>query len=988
MDLDVWSDTKYVMLSRFIKNHKSWRQCVADYMDIALEDAKVELIRLFYGGKPSCDIPFLVKLCTEIQDAAQAIVQRESSRRWQQLYSERRDPEFWLLSAILSMDEASMLASVSSLLGGSMCVLLFDGAIIRCRDLRDDISLFHALETDDFGNCLLTALYYMEDECDLGELSETELHDGISARDFNLSSMHLSQRDDDVVYALKWLPDGFSYQDAQNGAVYVFHEKGASEAPGHWWTAKICGTTQMAIFDARVQGAQFQDVLEEIDGTTAFLLTLTTSSDPLDMPPGSAYDLRGRGPSTDGDDVLFVSTPVQTCVECGAPLAPAHAVSGRLYTLQGIKPVEVTTKRCSRKSCRVHHHYNYRKVHGQKYHSLSLQDLEYVFVNSKVGFDRTFLEYHDALQFRGGVSHNAIEFAQSQVLWEDADQRYRWHRECASAQLYHSVVLESNEMWAHSTDGVRKRIFNIDIDDPLSNNFLVDYQEWWHKHQLSRAEWRKVAEVVMDGHEKVSGTPPSHVGRPRKDGHTRQRQNGWFMAIDPATGLVLSVANMAEPENNQIAKSVLNHVISRYATSFNTKSADTHIFYVLLYVKKHNLLIRKGYIRQNLSAGSLGVSMIDAASGAFTFWLSLYSGTVRFSELRFVEGYTWQGKQHPLACKRQTGGSGDHGLKGLGVGNILIPASAPGYRRLEESSPGAYFLACAPVSVAASCYPAPRLEVSSPVTQRFDSFLGIAPDAIVCRLDLRALTRLSSGAMAKRSLDAGEAGPTSRPRLLPPPLASTAYEEASSEPEEDPVGEPGPVIPSAVAKTGVPPPPPPPMHLGGDNSTMEAASAKASPIPATATAGPRPRPHLAPMRSGPPAPSPATPASDFLSAPGASEGVHIFVPGPRALSMSSFSWRRLMSGASDSSGAFDSSDLEREHLSTLDEQGRRLYLAAREDRLRRAEMGEVFGPRFHSGGCDYPLCESCHGQTSLSHSAAYFEALQAALLPYAWCLMA
>ena len=80
--------------------------------------------------------------------------------------------------------------------------------------------------------------------------------------------------------------------------------------------------------------------------------------------------------------------------------------------------------------------------------------------------------------------------------------------------------------------------------------------------------------------------------------------------------------------------------------------------------------------------------------------------------------------------------------------------------RLEESSPGAYFLACAPVSVAASCYPAPRLEVSSPgawftaeivaccqwlstlccrlevsspVTQRFDSFLGIAPDAIVCR---------------------------------------------------------------------------------------------------------------------------------------------------------------------------------------------------------------------------------------------------------------
>ncbi|OLQ14108.1 hypothetical protein AK812_SmicGene1850 [Symbiodinium microadriaticum] len=445
MDLDVWSDAKYVMLSRFIKNYKSWHQCAADYMNITLEDAKVELIRLFYGGNLSCDIPFLVKLCTEIQDAARATVQHESSRRWQQLYSERRSPQFSRLSGTLSMDEASMLASVSSLMGKSMCVLLFDGGYIRCRDLHDDISLFHALEADDsrVGTQIRRWGPLHIDECDLGELSESELHDGFSARDFNLSSMHLSQRDDDAVYALKWLPDGFSSQDAQNGAVCVFHEKGTSEA-----SECLLG----------VQTTQFQDVLEDIEGTTAFLLTLTTSTDPLDMPPGSAYDLRGRDPSADEDDVLFVSTPVRTCVECGAPLAPALAVSGRVYTLQGMKQVEVTTKRCSRKAAvYTNHHYNYRKVHGQNYHSLSLQDLEYVFVNSKVGFERTFLDYHDALQFRGVISHNAIEFAQSQVLWEDADQHYRWHHEYASAQLYYSVVLESNEMWAHSTDDMRKR---------------------------------------------------------------------------------------------------------------------------------------------------------------------------------------------------------------------------------------------------------------------------------------------------------------------------------------------------------------------------------------------------------------------------------------------------------------------------------------------------------------------------------------------------
>ena len=221
-----------------------------------------------------------------------------------------------------------------------------------------------------------------------------------------------------------------------------------------------------------------------MDNSGPRVLTLPTATEPVHMPLHSAYDLRGAGPSADDADTLRITTPVRVCVECSSPLAPAHEVAGRVYTLSGLRQVVVTTKRCSRKSCRAHHHYNYRKVDGQKTHSLPLEDLEYVFANSKVGFERTFLDYHDALQFRGGISHNAIEFAQSQTLWEDAEQHCRWHREYASAQLYYSVVLESNEMWAKSTEATRRRTFNIDIDNPLSNNFLADYQDWWHKHQF------------------------------------------------------------------------------------------------------------------------------------------------------------------------------------------------------------------------------------------------------------------------------------------------------------------------------------------------------------------------------------------------------------------------------------------------------------------------------------------------------------------------
>ncbi|CAE7444112.1 unnamed protein product, partial [Symbiodinium necroappetens] len=51
-----------------------------------------------------------------------------------------------------------------------------------------------------------------------------------------------------------------------------------------------------------------------------------------------------------------------------------------------------------------------------------------------------------------------------------------------------------------------------------------------------------------------------------------------------------------------------------------------------------------------------------------------------------------------------------------------------------------------------------------------------------------------------------------------------------------------------------------------------------------------------------------------------------------------------MASESDSSGAFNSADIEREHLATLDAPNRRLYLEEQENRVRRARLGEVFGP--------------------------------------------
>ena len=307
--------------------------------------------------------------------------------------------------------------------------------------------------------------------------------------------------------------------------------------------------------------------------------------------------------------------------------------------------------------------------------------MDYVFVNSKLGFSRQFLDYHNALQFRGGLSHNAIMFAQCEVIWEKYDQHARWHIEYANAQLYYQVLKEATQMWT-SPPG-QQQLLKILVEQPLGNNFLDFYRDWWHRKQFSLGEWRAVREVVIDGHEKVSvsakcqGPPPAHVGRPRKEGAKKQRQNGWFMAMDPCSGLVLSVDDMEEPENNAVAKKVLGKVMAKatnldcviydkmcvcmksfasdkefkqvkywpvdrfhakahssscpcspvhirrldlrlrsvnssiaeqtfswfrgYASSFNTKAHDTHIFYVLLYVKMHNNLVRQNRL-QHLNA--------------------------------------------------------------------------------------------------------------------------------------------------------------------------------------------------------------------------------------------------------------------------------------------------------------------------------------------------------------------------------------------------
>lgn len=56
---------------------------MAEYRSIDLKEAKAEIIRIFFGGKPSCELPFLWKLKEEIDEAIDSILVLENFKNLQ-----------------------------------------------------------------------------------------------------------------------------------------------------------------------------------------------------------------------------------------------------------------------------------------------------------------------------------------------------------------------------------------------------------------------------------------------------------------------------------------------------------------------------------------------------------------------------------------------------------------------------------------------------------------------------------------------------------------------------------------------------------------------------------------------------------------------------------------------------------------------------------------------------------------------------------------
>jgi hypothetical protein len=90
-----------------------------------------------------------------------------------------------------------------------------------------------------------------------------------------------------------------------------------------------------------------------------------------------------------------IVTPLKKCAVCGGSLSlTTHKpVQAKCYDLVGIIDVEHSVKECCRRTCRVHHQYNFYILGKKKVNTLKFDQLKMVFVTANTAFSMRFLRY-------------------------------------------------------------------------------------------------------------------------------------------------------------------------------------------------------------------------------------------------------------------------------------------------------------------------------------------------------------------------------------------------------------------------------------------------------------------------------------------------------------------------------------------------------------------------------------------------------------------
>ena len=310
---------------------------VAEYLEIDIKQAKVELIRIFYGGNPRCNIPWLLALAHEVQTAANSILGHESSSKWLAHYADRANPEFSRLCSILSFLEADLLDVIRLRAHVQLDVAIFDGGYVPTSTLLEEIALkeacricqekFIPMEIKGFSSdvvsfthglfrqgvaqaqlsgllvvgcasCLMNALaplVVVPASFCIDDFRGAENQHGLSADDFNRLKMQVSQSEPGIVWQMMHIP--LHALDPAEDSLHLCHEK-THCGRGHWWSFRLDSDGMLRIFDCTAKKYELSISLEDFLGEVEKCEDLTFFSlqgVPFStaLPNGPQYNLTG-----------------------------------------------------------------------------------------------------------------------------------------------------------------------------------------------------------------------------------------------------------------------------------------------------------------------------------------------------------------------------------------------------------------------------------------------------------------------------------------------------------------------------------------------------------------------------------------------------------------------------------------------------------------------------------------------------------------------
>jgi hypothetical protein len=283
-------------------------------------------------------------------------------------------------------------------------------------------------------------------------------------------------------------------------------------------------------------------------------------------------------------------TPMKKC-SCGGKLGSAQTIKAKCHGLNGVSDVNAISVQCAKRNCRSRHLPNYCWKANKKINTASVKDIEkqgVLFVSNKRCFTVDYLKLMGALQFRGYLTNDAVEWSMRKVFDQTTQVTYgndfltygNYSALHADASMYWMALQEFEEVRLHK---------EIEIGKEVSEEALDALDKHLHENVFPPKDPDSVKILVGDGHQKIiakcgSMGTSKRSGRPKK-GKTMKsmqklktkkifnnRTNGWFKLLDPKSSRIVSTVQQFQPERNQIVTDGLTKVLPIY------KNCNTFVY--------------------------------------------------------------------------------------------------------------------------------------------------------------------------------------------------------------------------------------------------------------------------------------------------------------------------------------------------------------------------------------------------------------------------